>query len=139
MATNSRPSFSLDRFIALVRAFPLVPIEAEKDLDRAMRVVDGLLDKERSTEEEAYLEVLSGLVERYEEEVYAIEPATDAAALADLLESRGLSQARAARELGIAESTISEVLSGDRKLTRAQIGKVAAYFKVSPELFDFRA
>lgn len=139
MATKSRPSFSLDRFIALNRAFPLVPIAGEKDLDRAIGVADRLLDTERSAEAEAYLEVLSGLIEQYEDEAHPIEPATDAAALADLLESRGLSQAQAARELGIAESTISAILKGDRKLTRAQIGKVATHFKVSPEIFDFRA
>lgn len=139
MSDNARPSFSLDRFIALNRAFPLVPIAGEKDLDRAIGIVDRLLDSERSTEEEAYLEVLSGLIEQYEDEAHPVEPATDAAALADLLESRGLSQAQAARELGIAESTVSSVLSGERKLTRAQIGKLSSYFKVSPEIFDFRA
>lgn len=139
MPDNARPSFSLDRFIALNRAFPLVPIAREKDLDRAIGIVDRLLDSERSTEEEAYLEVLSGLIEQYEAEAHPVEPATDAAALADLLESRGLSQAQAARELGIAESTVSSVLSGERKLTRAQIGKLSSYFNVSPEIFDFRA
>jgi len=138
MATKERPSFSLDRFIALVRAFPLVPINTEKGLDRAIAVVDGLLDKERTAEEEAYLEVLSGLVEQYEDNAYPIQPANDAAALADLLESRGMSQAKAARELDIAESTISSVLSGERKLTRAHIGKLATHFGVSPEIFDFR-
>ena len=38
---------------------------------------------------------------------------------------------------GIAESTISEVLSGKRKLNRTQIGKLARYFHVSPAVFEF--
>jgi transcriptional regulator with XRE-family HTH domain len=36
---------------------------------------------------------------------------------------------------GIAESTISEVLSGKRRLTRAQLEKLAAYFHVVPAVF----
>jgi HTH-type transcriptional regulator/antitoxin HigA len=38
---------------------------------------------------------------------------------------------------GIAESTISEVLAGKRKLNRTQIGKLARYFHVAPGAFAF--
>ena len=34
-----------------------------------------------------------------------------------------------------ADAAISEVLSGNRKLNRTQIGKLARYFKVSPGAF----
>lgn len=37
----------------------------------------------------------------------------------------------------LAESTISEVLAGKRKLNRKQIGKLARYFKISPSAFAF--
>jgi HTH-type transcriptional regulator/antitoxin HigA len=37
---------------------------------------------------------------------------------------------------GVAESTISEVLSGKRKLNRKQIGKLAQFFHVDPGVFD---
>jgi HTH-type transcriptional regulator / antitoxin HigA len=46
-------------------------------------------------------------------------------------------QAGVAKGPGIAESTISEVLAGRRKLNRAQIGKLAHYFRVGPETFAF--
>ena len=49
-----------------------------------------------------------------------------------LIENRGTTQARLAADTGIAESTVSEVLSGKRKLNRTQIGKLARYFRVEP-------
>jgi HTH-type transcriptional regulator/antitoxin HigA len=41
------------------------------------------------------------------------------------------------RMVTVAQSTISEVLAGKRRLNRAQIGKLARYFKVSPSAFAF--
>ena len=38
---------------------------------------------------------------------------------------------------GIAESTISEVLAGKRRLNRARIGKLARHFRVEPGAFAF--
>ena len=54
-----------------------------------------------------------------------------------LIEAKEVSQAKVAKDTRIAESTISEVLAGKRKLNRAQIGKLARYFKVSPAAFAF--
>jgi HTH-type transcriptional regulator/antitoxin HigA len=39
--------------------------------------------------------------------------------------------------VGIAESTVSEVLSGKRTLNRKQIGKLAKYFRIAPGAFGF--
>jgi len=97
--------------------------------------INELLDKDRSLEEEAYLEVLGDLVEKYELEFHPIAPATDAEILADRLDGLGISQAQMARDTGIAESTISAVLHGSRKFTRSQVGKVAAYLKVPADRF----
>ena len=44
---------------------------------------------------------------------------------------------KVSRATGIADSTISGVLSGRRGLNRAQIGKLARYFHVSPDAFAF--
>jgi HTH-type transcriptional regulator/antitoxin HigA len=54
-----------------------------------------------------------------------------------LIEAKKVTQTQVAKATGIVESTISEVLSGKRKLNRKQIGKLARYFRVSPEAFSF--
>jgi transcriptional regulator with XRE-family HTH domain len=56
-----------------------------------------------------------------------------------LLENKGVTQAQVAKECRIAESTISAVLAGTRKLNRNHIGKLASYFHVEPGVFSFEA
>jgi HTH-type transcriptional regulator/antitoxin HigA len=129
---------SEDRYLELVRRFPLRPLRSDADLDAAVAVIDSLIDQDDlSPPEQDYLDVLSDLVEAYEDEHVPIDPVSDAEMLRFLIESKGVTQAQAAAEAGIAESTISEVLSGKRKLNRGQIGKLARYFHVEPGAFVF--
>jgi HTH-type transcriptional regulator/antitoxin HigA len=52
-----------------------------------------------------------------------------------LIEQRGVKQADVARGTGIAESTISELIRGKRRLTRGQLEKLSGYFHVSGAVF----
>ena len=67
MSTKIAPEY-----LALIERFPLRPIRSERELKRAAKVVDGLLDRERSKEEDSYLNVLSLLIEQYEDEKHSI-------------------------------------------------------------------
>lgn len=127
-----------DRYLELVRRFPLRPLRTDADLDAAVAVIDGLLDQDDlSAPEQDYLDVLSDLVEAYEAEAVPVGPVGDADMLRFLIDARRVTQAEVARRAGIAESTVSEVLAGKRKLNRAQIGKLARYFHVEPGAFAF--
>ncbi len=55
--------------------------------------------------------------------------------LRHLLTERGISQASAAREMGMAPSTVSDILRGKRGIVRTHIEAFAAYFHVSPTVF----
>src|SRR5215217_149064 len=121
-----------------IRRFPLRPLRSDADLDAAVVVVDELLDQDELSEpEQDYLDVLSDQIEAYEAEAVPIRPVGDADMLRFLIENRGATQAAVAKEAGIAESTISEVLAGKRTLNRTQIGKLARYFHVDPGAFAF--
>lgn len=135
MAGKSKTAFKIDWYVRLVRKFPLIPIENGKQLNAAIAIIDDLLDKDHTPEEDAYLEVPGQLVVSYEDQTHAIEPATDAQLLADILDSRGLPQMGFAKLTGVAESTVSSVLHGKRKLTREQIAKIAARLDVPAEVF----
>ena len=134
MATKTK--FSLrgnarDAYLELVRAFPLVSIKSEEHLVQAQRVMDGLLIKRKLTHgEELYLDALSDLVAIYEDEHHAIEPAPDADMLRHLMQAKGVTQTQVSQQAGIAKSTISEVLAGERPFSRQMIRKLADYFKV---------
>jgi HTH-type transcriptional regulator / antitoxin HigA len=125
-----------DRYLDLVRRFPLRPLRNDADLDAAIAVVDALIDRPSLTvAEQDYLDVLSDLVEAYEAEAVPMRPVGDADLLRFLINEKRVTQAGVAEETGIAESTISEVLAGKRTLNRRQIAKLARYFRVEPGVF----
>jgi HTH-type transcriptional regulator/antitoxin HigA len=123
-------------YLALIRKLPLRPIRSEAELDRAIAMVDALSDRERlSPDEHDYLLVLSGLIEEYEDERHPIPAISGLSMLRYLIESKGVARAKVAAETGIAESTLSEILSGKRKLGIKHVAVLAGYFKVEPGLF----
>jgi HTH-type transcriptional regulator / antitoxin HigA len=123
-------------YLALIREFPLRPIRSEAELDRAIAMVDALSDRKSLTpDEHDYLLVLSGLIEKYEDERYPIPAISGVPMLRYLIESKGVARAKVAAEAGIAESTLSEILAGKRKLGIKHVDRLAGYFKVDPGLF----
>jgi len=135
MATRAKPRPIGDTYFKLVREFPLVPIRDDEHLEQAIAVINRLLTQERDDDEEAYLNVLTDLVEAYEDEHVPIGDASEADVLRELMRANGLSQSALAKRVGIQQSTISAVLSGKRSLTRDHITKLADYFQVEPTAF----
>lgn len=80
------------------------------------------------------IELLTLLIERYEEENFALPEASATDVLRFLLDRHGLKQRDIARELG-GESVVSEILSGKRRLNTAQIEQLSKRFHVSPAVF----
>jgi HTH-type transcriptional regulator/antitoxin HigA len=120
-----------DSYLELVLAFPLASIKSGAHLDAAQNVMDRLLAKgDLDHGEEMYLDALSDLVAAYEDEHYAIEPASDADMLRHLLGAKGVTQAQLGRDTAIPRSTISEVLAGKKPFSRQMIRKLANYFNV---------
>jgi len=136
MAPNKKTQPVARDYLALIEEFPLRPIRSERDLMRAAKIVDRLLDrKNRSKYEGAYLEVLSILIERYEDEHHSIEPVSGRDALAYLIDVSGKPARKVAEEAGIQVSTMSEILSGAREINLNHIRKLAPYFGVEPSVF----
>ena len=99
-------------------------------------MVDSLLDLGRlGPDEEDYLEVLAGLIERYEAEHEAMPPVGEDEMLRHLIEARDITQAQLASETNIAESTISAILSGKRRMSKSHVVALARFFRVSPAVF----
>jgi HTH-type transcriptional regulator/antitoxin HigA len=130
-----------DRYLALIDRFPLRPLKSDEDLDAATKVLDSLTDRldELAPEEQDYLDILTDIVERYEDETIPLPAVSDQDLLRHLIEAKGVTQTEVAKETGIVVSTISEVLAGRRKLNRAHINRLARYFNVGPGVFAFEA
>ena len=120
-----------DDYLALVRQFPLTSIRSKANLKAARHVVDDLLKKGRLIRgEEMYLDALSDLIIRYEDQHVAMPKASQADMLAHLLEARRVSQAQLARDTKVPAATLSNVLAGRRALSKANILALSEYFSV---------
>jgi HTH-type transcriptional regulator/antitoxin HigA len=127
-----------DKYLKLIRDFPLRPIRNDAELHRATKVVDQLAargEADLSADESAYLDVLSDVVEKYEERRYPLHESTAAEMLAFLIEQRNVTQKDVAEATGIPISTISELISGKRAFTLNHVKRLIGYFHVSPAVF----
>jgi|SRR5579871_4966574 len=127
-----------DQYLDLIRTFPLRPIRNDADLKRATKVVEQLMmrdEEDLSADEAAYLQVLAGLIEEYEDEHYPIGHSTPARMLAFYIEQRGVKQKEVAEATGIPVSTISELIAEKRTFTMNHVKRLSAYFRVNPAVF----
>lgn len=110
-------------------------IRSEEQLEAYTKALYRLtsLKKPRPAQVEA-IELITLLIERYEEEHFAVPQASPVDVLRFLLERHGLKQRDLASDLG-GESVVSEVLSRKRRLNAAQIEKMSKRFHVSPAVF----
>ena len=130
-------------YLALMAQFPLRPVRTVADYDRAAKIVHRLALREGKLDagEEAYLEVLEGLLERYDRTHSAIrvQDVTPTQALRTLVSQAGMSVTELGELLG-SKGAASELLSGKRREpSKAQIAKLAARFKVDAGVFFARA
>jgi HTH-type transcriptional regulator / antitoxin HigA len=84
---------------------------------------------------DAYLDALTDFIENYENENEPVPDAPPDDVLRELINSSKLSQHQFSKAVGIAQSTISAVLNGSRKLTTDHIMKLARHFNISPAVF----
>jgi HTH-type transcriptional regulator/antitoxin HigA len=122
-------------YLKLIRRFPLIQIRDDDHLDEARDVIEGVLAKEPDEGAQAYLDVLTDLVEPYEDAHIEIPNASEADVLRELMQANSLTQTQLAKKVGIQQSTISAVLNGNRSLTKRSVLKLATLFNISPAVF----
>jgi HTH-type transcriptional regulator / antitoxin HigA len=135
MADKSTARTMPASYFELVKEFPLIHIRNDAHLDTAGKMIDRLLQEELDKGAEEYLDVLTDLVERYEDGHHPIPDASAADVLRELMTSNRLSQQQLAKQVKISQSTISAVLNGNRSLTREHVITLAKFFHVSSAAF----
>src|ERR1700730_4299377 len=91
------------------------------------------LESPSSSDVEA-IELLTLLVERYEQEHYSIPAADPASVVRFLIEQQKLTQRDLIPQFG-SESAVSMFLSGQRKLTIEQVRRLSTRFKLPTDVF----
>ena len=89
---------------------------------------------ERTPEEREYAELLTVLIEAFEEARYRLEGSTPDSRLRSLMEEHSLRQRDLLDVFG-SRGIASEVVSGKRTISKAQAKKLAALFHVPADLF----
>jgi HTH-type transcriptional regulator/antitoxin HigA len=109
------------------------PIRTKKDLKRALSRIDELIDAKRGTPEYDELEVLSVLVEAYEDKHCPVPPADPVEAIKFRMDQLDLKQADIAELLG-GKNRDSEVLSRKRKLNLRMIRNLHKRFHIPSDV-----
>ena len=119
----------------LVRLHMPRPIHDEVELENATKLIDLMAGHHLSVDQEDYLDLLSDLVAKYEEETSPIgKGVSPKDVITWLIEELDMSITELGKLLGD-RSLGSRVLSGDRSLSKSHIKILAAHFKIIPAAF----
>ncbi|MEP7338320.1 MAG: transcriptional regulator [Acidobacteriota bacterium] len=120
----------------LAEAVPTV-ITTEAEYDRVVAMMDKLAvltEKQITPEQDRLLDLLTLLVEKYDEEHYQIPDAEPHEIIQYLMQEHGLRNKDLEPVLG-SRGVTSEVISGKRKPSKTQIKNLAEFFSATPDLF----
>src|SRR5262249_910679 len=120
----------------LAKTLPTI-IETEEQNERMLREVERLMDKgedKLSPEEKALFKLMVRLIEDFEEQHYQLNAATPASILKELKAAQELQPKDLWKVFG-SKSLTSEILNGNREISKSKAKSLAEFFHVSAELF----
>ena len=127
-------------YASLLRRTAPAVIHSERENERCISLLEALDRKsDRKSEkltaaERRLAELLTVLIEDFEEKAYALKPARPIEVLRELMQANNLKQKDLLEVFGT-PSIVSEVLREKRGLTVEHIRKLSRRFHVSPEVF----
>ena len=111
----------------------ILPIRNEKDYQKALDRLEEIFDAKKETEKGDELEILSILIDRYENENFPIGLPDPIEAIKFRMEQMGMKQKDLAEVVGY-KSRVSEILNKKRKLTLDMIRKLNTTLNIPTEV-----
>ncbi len=111
----------------------IAPIRNKKDYQNALNRLESIFDSKKGTKEGDELEILSILIDRYENENFPIGMPDPIEAIKFRMEQMGMKQKDLAEVVGF-KSRVSEILNKKRKLTLEMIRKLNATLHIPTEV-----
>jgi antitoxin component HigA of HigAB toxin-antitoxin module len=128
------------KYMELITHCPLLPITGKKAHDLARKMIIELSQREGvlSAMEIGYGKVLAQLIEIYEQQIVGdfFKDVSGEEVLEYLLNEHELKQSEAAAIAGISKQNLNDYLNKRRALPGEARMRLAAHFKVSPEVFE---
>jgi HTH-type transcriptional regulator/antitoxin HigA len=124
-------------YAGLCRVLLPRPIRDTVDYDNVVEITDAmaLWHEDFTPDQRDYFDLLCTLIEDYDAEHVRWPKLKGRDIVQHFLEQRGLTGADLSRILGGSRNLGAMILRGDRNLTLAHVRKLAAHFKISPEVF----
>ena len=126
------------RFEQLVEVMPPQAIRDDRQYQKTLDAVDQLMSRKKLTRGQAlYMETLVQLVQAYEADRHPIDTSDlrGIDSLRHILAENQMNASDLARLLGVHASMGSKILKGERSLTVEHVKKLAARFRVRPQVF----
>lgn len=111
----------------------IAPIKNEKDYQKALDRLELVFDAKKGTRKGDELEILSILIDKYENEKFPIEMPDPIEAIKFRMEQMGLKQKDLVELIGF-KSRVSEIMSRKRKLTLDMIRKLHKTLHIPTEV-----
>ena len=111
----------------------ITPIHNEKDYQNALERLENIFDSKKGTEQGDELEILSILIDNYENENFPIGMPDPIEAIKFRMEQMGMKQKDLAEVVGF-KSRVSEILNKKRKLTLDMIRKLNVNLHIPTEV-----
>lgn len=109
------------------------PIKTKKDYQQALERLEQIFEAKKNSKEGDELEVLSILIEKYEDEHFPIGFPDPIEAIKFRMEQLGYNQADLAKVIGL-KSRASEILNRKRKLTLEMVRLIHNSLKIPTEV-----
>ncbi|NEP56619.1 MAG: transcriptional regulator [Symploca sp. SIO2G7] len=111
-------------------------ITSEGEYNRTIASIEQMMvrGEELTPEEISLLELLSILVEIYEDSQFPVEPSSPQNILLHLMDARELKQSDLVGVIG-SKGIVSEIVNGKRSISKAQAKALGEFFHISPALF----
>jgi HTH-type transcriptional regulator / antitoxin HigA len=109
-------------------------IETEAENEAAIMLAESLEHRQRTPEEDALLELLIILIEKFEDASYPVPNVEPDRMLLHLMEARNMKQEELVGVIG-SRGVVSEIVNGKRSISKAQAKTLGQLFHVSPSLF----
>jgi len=130
------PTAVRSEYAALLASTLPKVIRSEAENERCIRALEELDSKgsRLSAAERRLADLLTLLIEDFEEKHYALKPADPVTVIEELMAANGLKQ-KDLLDVFSTPSIVSEVLHGKRQLTTEHIRRLSRRFHVSAEIF----
>lgn len=115
------------------KAMTIKPIKTKKDYQQALERLEFIFDAKKNTKESDELEILSILIEKYEDEHFPIGFPDPIEAIKFRMEQLGYNQTDLAKVVGL-KSRASEILNKKRKLTLEMVRLIHNSLKIPTEV-----